>query len=128
MAVHVWKQLDCPIDIIAAEEPEADACVAHLNHVCSHLLRPVLVVASREKAFRSKQATDILMRVDVGDIGNVVTLVLEPADHAKIHGRWSTVVEKVPGTDPILPKLTVIEHWGCKGNLVGRTAPVGAAE
>jgi len=128
VAVRVWKQLDSPIEIIAAKEPEADTRVARLNDIRSHLLRPVLVVTPREKAFRSKQATDILMRVDVGDIGNVVTLALEPGDHAEIHGRWSTVVEKVPGTDPILPKLTVIEHRGCKERLLGRTAPVGAAE
>jgi len=64
------------------------------------------------------------MGVDVSDIGNVVTLVLEPADHAEIHRRWSAVVKKIAGTDPILPKLAVIEHWGREERIVGRTTPV----
>jgi len=41
------------------------------------------------------------VRIDVGDIGDIVSFVLDPAKHAEFHRGWRRVVEKIPGTDSV---------------------------
>ena len=99
--VRVGKELGRPIGVVAAEKPQADACVARLNHVGSHLLRPVLVVTDGEVCLTPEQATDVFVRINVGDIGNVVSFLFEPSDHTEFHCCGRHVVEKIPGSDSV---------------------------
>src|SRR6266446_4704876 len=68
------------------------------------------------------------MRIYVGDIGYVVTFVLEPAKHAEFHRGWRAVVEKIPRTDSISAKLTRIEQGGRIERIIDRIGPIGTAE
>ena len=55
-----------------------------LRDVLEHPLGPVLVVADREERLRAKQTLAVRVRVDVGDVGDVVALLLQPERQRKL--------------------------------------------
>ena len=65
-----------------AEEGEVDAAVARRLDVLAHLPRPVAVAADREKNPVGQEEMRVFVRVDVGDVGDVVAVPLEKA-HAR---------------------------------------------
>src|SRR6185437_3641222 len=48
-AVAVALEAYLPVDVVAADEGEANACITRMRHDGAHLRRPVLVVAKGDK-------------------------------------------------------------------------------
>ena len=75
---------DLPVHVVGAKEGQVHARVAGILGRVVHLIGPVLVVAGREKGLVVEQVPTIGMGIDVGRVGHVVAVVLQPADELDI--------------------------------------------
>ena len=72
-----------PVDFVAAPEEQVDAGVARRLDIGALVAGPVLVVADRDERLVVLQVVGPEpVGVDAGDVGDVVSVLLEPVDRS----------------------------------------------
>ena len=88
-----------PVDRVRSEEGEIDSVVASRLGRVVHLLGPVLVMATGDEGLVTLEREAVRVRVDVGRVGHVVAVPLEPADEIDVPGPEEHVA--IAGVRPI---------------------------
>src|SRR5205807_8462521 len=77
-AVAVGEKVDHAAAGVTAQKGNVDPRRDRRLHVMEHVEGPVLVVPDRQPGFRAQEALGVRVRVQVADVGDVVTFLLHP--------------------------------------------------
>ena len=67
---------------IAAEKSQTHPFITGLAHMVIHLQAPIFVMPHRDESLSAQQTLWIGVRVDIGDIGDIIPVLLQPK------GQW----------------------------------------
>src|SRR5258708_27792276 len=86
-------------------------------------------MADRQECLAPQEAVYVFMRVNVGDVGDIVSVVFEPANHPKFPRAGPTggqrhLCSRVPEAAKIVSEEVSCAHTVNRGRL--RTASIGA--
>ena len=91
VAVDAGFPANFPIDFVAAPECQVDAGVPRRLDIGSLFRRPVFVVPDGEEGIVVEEQAAAPRRVDAGDVGDVVAVLLEPADRRMLDAEYEVV-------------------------------------